>query len=274
MLNKIVQSSISSKNARVTCFGDKPAADRGIFKLAKKFFATAALAALVSLAGSSAIISHESIGITAVQEAAPDIYGNEKDSSKLSDKMFDNGKLFLAIATLIENVKTEVYYDAAGANIGIGYCIDRQMKDHGVDAVMNDLHQAGIPARQARLLTGSPDERSMAHIAVTQAINLLDITSDRYVKAAKKWLGNEHYDHLTDMQKTAITYLVYNVGAHHISGFKKLKSAIIAGHAGKIKHNITPMFRAQNGKWQKNDRVGSLLTATWFSKPNARPKQI
>lgn len=272
ILNEMVQAAIEADPVSVTCYGEKPASDRGIYKIINKALAVSMLLVTAALMQSSCEKNTHLESIAqpaAVIQYDEDIdtitYDHITERTDLSEKLFDDGNLFLSLATMIENVKTEVYYDSGGANIGMGYCIDRQIKDSGVDAVLHDLKRAKIPNDQAALLIGSKREKSRAHITVTQAVNLLDITTDRYRSAAKSWLGNDNFESLTDMQKTAITYLTYNVGANHIHGFKRLKAAILDGHDERVKKNLAPMFRDASGAWQKNRRVGDVLSVTWNS---------
>ena len=169
---------------------------------------------------------------------------------------------FLAMATQVERPATEPYFDAAGANIGMGYCIPQRRAAYGDQHVREDFAMAGINGKTIELLM-SADRKAVetARITQAQALRLLMITKEDYLQRAKKVVGADVFDSLSVERQSALAYLSYN---SNLGGFRRLPQAIAAGHETEAMREMTPSFRTEKGgKLQRNYRLASYLWAAW-----------
>jgi len=168
---------------------------------------------------------------------------------------------FLAIATQVEVPSTKPYFDAAGANIGMGYCIPQRLAAYGEPHVRDDFAKAGIDEKTSDLLLSKKrGDVLSAEITQSQALRLLMVTKEDYLLRAKRAVGEDVFNSLSVERQSALAYLSYN---SNLSGFKKLPQAIAAGRETQAMREMTPSFRNENGALQKNYRLASYLWAAW-----------
>lgn len=283
-MNESVELALHKGQNNIKYYGDKPAHARGVVSLIKLAAVSAMFAAVAMWHGignnnhdtqnpkeyASQIVNQisgtVSNGVVRAGFQGSPSYDDVADSHELSLRLFKNGKSFMSLATMIEDLRTTVYYDVGGANIGMGYCITKQLSERGEEAVRDDMKKSHIPKDMIELLLGTRKEQKSASITVNQAVNLLDISTRMYERAASNWLGEDKFNNLTEMQRVSLTYLAYNVGIDNLQGFKKLKTAIIAGRDDQVAKHIVPYYKSEEGKWVRNERAGDILTDTWSNK--------
>lgn len=274
---------MNSKNFRhedgmtsIISYGLKPRSDRPIFSI------ISGKAIIAFAAATAALLSTGSIEYQVQKPKAEQIKANDIDYDGMSKEAIYQSLIkadepFKAIAVLLEDVKTTVYYDSGGRNIGAGYLLTKQIASKGRGMVVAELTSAGIPLQKAMTITDprSPD-RDKIVITKAQAIKLLSINQVEYERAASKWLGQENYDNLDASQQAAVAYLAYNVGATKLSKFTSLKSAIKDEHEGLIEKHLKVNYKDKHGHVIENKRVGTVLQSAFLTPDDAPfvPKKL
>ena len=230
-------------------------------------------------------ISIEKLGLT---------MSDNRDS--IVEKALDNNENFMAFAVRLEDIKTTVYYDPGGANIGAGFCITKQLELHPREDVIKMLEDAKIDHTTAVSLTDpkmtdlkkpkkklakglsiSPESALILTKSLQKSYEATLISAFDTAGASvnpKKGLtqGAELFNKLSANEKASYTWLNYNAD---ISRFKRLNKAIYTSHddgatsrqkaAAKaiIMNNLAPMYR-DNGTLVKNTRAEAYLTSGMY----------
>lgn len=230
-------------------------------------------------------IAIEKLGIT---------ISDNRDS--IVEKALDNNENFMAFAVRLEDIKTTVYYDPGGANIGAGFCITKQLELHPRDEVVKMLEDAKIDHDTAIALTDpkmtdlkkpkkklskglsiSPESALILTKSLQKSYEATLISAFDTAGASvnpKKGLnqGLELFNKLSPNERASYTWLNYNAD---ISKFKRLNKAIYTSHddnstprqkaAAKtiIMNNLAPMYR-DNGTLVKNTRAEAYLTSGMY----------
>jgi len=169
---------------------------------------------------------------------------------------------FLALAVTVERLRTKSYYDVAGANIGMGYCVPMRLAVYGKARVTQDFEQAGMSREQiSDMLSGNRKKVLGVEITQSEALRLLMITKSDYVELARNVAGAKAFASMSLERQTALTYLAYN---SNIGQFSQLASALAHGHDLEAMGEMVPSFRmSADAPLQKNYRLGSYLWAAW-----------
>ena len=209
----------------------------------------------------------------------------QDDVKSLSIKALSAGESFLAIAIRLEEPRKKVYFDGCGANIGLGYCLDVQVKNKGKDKVIDELTNAGVSKIDAQVLTSDKVIKKHSRSAVknisisnTSILALTKYLQDEYTTIAKNAVnGSGEIDYWsklpTDIQD-ALSWLTYNTG--DIAPFKKLLTsvrAITTDLSDKdmskqykiIALQIAPYFRdpEDNTKFIENKRAAAFILTSF-----------
>lgn len=267
-------------HAKIHCYGDNPAEKRGIVSLVKLYSAIALTLAAAQVIGDSSnmMISGARIATGVIQKMSPtpsvdrSIIKASDRSSILAQSIdpelgVDERAIqsFVEIASKIESIKTTVYRDSGGENIGIGYCITKQLANKGRAGVVGDLRSAGISDATIHNILGSRAQQKKVVITTAQSIALLKVVAPDYVKICKQWLTPEVFDKLTPEQQAVPLWMTYNSGTN-VKSFKKFKHAV--SHHQDISQHVAPSFKVKDAggiHWVKNDRAGSILATAWKS---------
>lgn len=170
---------------------------------------------------------------------------------------------FLSLATAVEDVKTKVYFDPAGANIGMGYNITLRSAEFGEERVESDLVAAGMRESHAKALAeGERKAAKAASISVPGAVILLEKTAEDYRERAREDLGAEIFDKLPEHKQAALAYLAYNAG--DIRDFRKMLRAIRSGDDQRAMMEMSTWWRDSEGKFQENHRLRAWVQAAWL----------
>lgn len=212
---------------------------------------------------------------------------DEDDVSSLSIKALSAGEPFLALAIRLEDPRKKVYYDGCGANIGLGYCIDVQVKNKGKDKVIDELVTSGVSEKDAKILTSDKvikkhSRSAVKDISITNhsILFLTKYLQPEYETVAKAAVnGTEEIDYWNKLPKdtqAALTWLTYNTG--DIAPFKKLLKAVraittdlsdkeMAKNYKIIALQIAPYFRdpEDNTKFIENKRAGAIILTGFTS---------
>lgn len=193
---------------------------------------------------------------------------NVRQSDTVADiaKKWLNVDPFISLALMVEHAPTTPYIDAAGVNVGAGYCVTVRQKAHGATRVKEDLLSAGFtPAEVGIIMAGKRQELKKVDVSLEKSVKLLLRTKSEYKAAAKSAVGDDVFNSLGQNQKAALAYLSYNTGSIH--KFKKLVSALRTGDITEALKNMTPKFKQAQGKWQPNHRLGAWVKATFLGTP-------
>lgn len=230
-------------------------------------------------------VSIEKLGLT---------MSDNRDS--IVEKALDNNENFMAFAVRLEDIKTTVYYDPGGANIGAGFCITKQLELHPRAEVIKMLEDAKIDHETAVALTNpkmtdlkNPKRKLAKGLSISpESALILTKSLQKSYEATliaafdtagatvnpKKGLnqGSELFKKLSANERASYTWLNYNAD---ISRFKRLNKAIYTSHddnatprqkaAAKalIMNNLAPMYR-DNGTLVKNTRAEAYLTSGMY----------
>ncbi len=186
--------------------------------------------------------------------------------SEIAQKALESDR-FIALALMVENIPERPYVDAAGVNVGAGYCVTKRLAALGKEKVAADLAFAGFSEAHIKDLLSQKKEAQLSHIHVTkaQAISLLMITKPEYEQMAKKAIGAPFFDALKPEKQDTLTYLTYNTGGLHT--FKKLVQAIRSAQPQAALQEMTPRWKSENGKWNLNHRLRAWAQASFLGKP-------
>lgn len=193
----------------------------------------------------------------------------DDDTSSAAKKLYDHDKKFMALAVVIEGLKTEPYYDSGGVNIGMGYCVDKRIESVGIEQVKNELKKAGISqdninlilqdsTQGTRLNQKTKKEILNIHISPQQSLALLEQTAPQYREQAKNAIGAEIFNKLSAEEQDIWTYFAWNTG-DNMPKFVKLLNGIRAGDAFTVLNNVTPKFKDDSNAWHSNDRLGMAI---------------
>lgn len=174
------------------------------------------------------------------------------------------GEHFAALAVSIEGIATKPYWDGAGPNIGMGYCIRCRVASLGEEQVRADFHRAGLIESDVDTLLGS-DRAALAQVELTvhQAVRLLGITESDYRTRARDIVGAGTFDRLPSHRQAALTWLSYNTGEGLVR-FHRLLSAVRQGRHVDAMGELTPHF-THRGQRRANARAGAWLMAAYWS---------
>lgn len=170
---------------------------------------------------------------------------------------------FMALALGVEDVPARAYVDAAGANVGAGYCVEMRRRIHGDTQIAAELAQAGFEFEEIESLM-SRDEQRVESVKVdnAQALRLLVITKPQYAELARNAVGAAVFDALPSHKQDALAYLSYNTGAP--ASFVKLIQAVRAGDEVAALSEFAPSFTLGKGQKIKNHRLRAWVQATWI----------
>lgn len=188
----------------------------------------------------------------------------DMNNQEIISKLYSTGHRFEALAMTLEGLETKPYRDGCGLNVGMGYCIDARVREHGIEHVKNDLLTSGISEMNVAILMGN--DRSLQNTVTldrTQAVALLGITKEGYETRARDIVGQKAFDRLEPNQKAVITWLSYNTG-DGLNSFNSLKQAIRNNDTLEASKHLTPYF-SDGGKMVPNMRAGSWLMASYYS---------
>lgn len=194
----------------------------------------------------------------------PFLITEEMNNQEIISKLYSTGHRFEALAMTLEGLETKPYRDGCGLNVGMGYCIDARVREHGIEHVKNDLLTSGISDMNVAILMGN--DRNLQNTVTldrTQAVALLGITKEGYETRARDIVGQKAYDRLDVNQKAVITWLSYNTG-DGLNSFNSLKQAIRNSDTLEASKHLTPYF-SDGGKMVPNMRAGSWLMASYYS---------
>lgn len=179
-------------------------------------------------------------------------------------KLFDLNKPFQALAVTLEGLETKPYRDGCGLNVGMGYCIDARVREHGTARVRQDLLGAGLTGLQTDALLGNdrPTQDSV-ELSGTQALALLALTEGDYRNRARTFVGGKTFDGLPAHRQAVLTWLSYNTG-EGLGNFRSLLTAVRLDQPGEAVQHMTPYF-SQGGQMVPNARAGSWLMAAYWS---------
>jgi GH24 family phage-related lysozyme (muramidase) len=177
----------------------------------------------------------------------------------------DETSRFMALAVTVEGVRTQPYWDSAGLNIGMGYCITRRLAEEGPERVRADLTQVGLAPTTVAVLMGK-DRRAQRAVSLSQeqAIALLRLVAPDYRARARAFIGAEAFDGLDEHKRNALTELTYNTGPN-IEQFHHLRDAVRANRPVEAISHITPTYRDSDGTLVRNTRAGAYLAAAFWS---------
>lgn len=211
-------------------------------------------------------------------------------------KSLQHNENFMAFAVRLEDIKTTVYYDPGGANIGAGFCITKQLSTHSRDEVIKMLEDAKIDHNTAVELTNpkitdlkrhnkklakglniSPESaliltKSLQKTYQSTLISAFDSVGVSMNPKKGDNQGQDLFNKLSPNEKAAYTWLNYNAD---ISKFKRLIRAIyvLHGEDSTIKQkaiakniiikNLAPMYR-ENGTLVKNTRAEAYLVSGMY----------
>lgn len=256
----------------IICYGPRPKSERPLFSVIASSAATSFAVSIMLLLSTGQLNQKNEVITSKLPVDAINMEPNYENMSKesISNALIEKNEPFKAIAVLLEDVRTDVYYDSGGRNIGAGYLLSKQIASKGRAGVIAELTSAGVPVKSALALTDSrsPD-RDRVTITKGQAIRLLSINQLEYERAASKWLGKEVYADLSPSQQAAVAYLAYNVGATKLSKFAALRKAIQQSDEGLINKHLKVNYRNGDGDIIENKRVGSVLKTAFLSEEDA-----
>lgn len=171
---------------------------------------------------------------------------------------------FLALAITVEHYKPHPYWDSAGLNVGMGYCITRRLREAGEPQVRQDLTQAGLAAPDIAVLLGK-DRRAQAQVTLSeeQAVALLRQVTPEYTARARAFVGAATFDALPEHRQAALTWLAYNTGPH-LDQFHRLRQAVVDNRPEQALDHLTPTFN-DGGTLVSNARAGAYLAAAYWS---------
>lgn len=176
---------------------------------------------------------------------------------------------FMALALGVEDVPGRAYMDAAGANVGAGYCVEMRRRIYGDAQIAAELAQAGFkPAEVASLMSRQEALVESVEVDNAQALRLLSITKPQYSTLARNAVGPSVFDALPSHKKDALTYLAYNTGTP--ASFVKLMQAVRAVAALS---ELAPSFALGKGRKVKNHRLRAWAQAAWIG-PEALGKAL
>lgn len=171
---------------------------------------------------------------------------------------------FMALAIAIERLPARGYMDAAGANVGAGYCVSRRLKDHGARKVRADLARAGFRQDQIEaLVSEAPARVEATRVSQEQGLRLLSLMKPEYQSAAVRAIGEELWGRLPENKRAALTYLSYNTG--DVGQFKKLIRAARKGNEIEALRQMSVEWTDQRGRDRKNHRLRAWTQAAWAS---------
>ena len=185
-------------------------------------------------------------------------------AQQVAQKLYALGHPFQALAVTLEGIETKPYRDVCGLNVGMGYCIDARLREHGVARVQQDLLRSGLgPAQVADLLGNDRRSQDAVRLTRTQALSLLSLTESDYRVRARDLIGPKVFDALPQHRQAALTWLSYNTG-EGLGRFSRLLTAVRQDRTGEAVEHMTPFF-AQNGQMVPNARAGAWLMAAYWS---------
>lgn len=280
---------LSSAPEAIFAFGPRPAEKRSFFAglaMAAKASAIALPMALMSgMSAQLAIDAAERSAQKAAEWAAAEakhviqaaartptpgewlakkLKGSPEDTSNYEvARLIAEKDTFLSLATAVESVKTQVYYDPAGANIGMGYCITIRAIEYGPDRVKEDLAGAGMEEAKAEALAaGKAKAAKGASITLPGAVLLLEKTASDYREIARADVGEETFDNLPEHKQAVLSYLAYNAG--ELKGFKRLLRAVRSGDDPAAMREMAPWWRDSDGVMKENHRLRAWAQAAWM----------
>lgn len=170
---------------------------------------------------------------------------------------------FMALALSVENVPDRAYVDAAGANVGAGYCIEIRRRIYGEKIVASELARAGFDPREIESLMSREEERVVAVVVNdAQALRLLAITKPQYEKLARNAAGHAVFDALPAHKRDVLSYIAYNTGSP--GSFVKLMNAVRSGDDVAALSELAPSVDMGRGKLVKNHRLRAWAQAAWI----------
>lgn len=177
---------------------------------------------------------------------------------------------FMALAVTVESYASTPYWDAAGINVGMGYCITRRVKEEGAERVRQDLTAAGLSAADVTTLMGH-DRRAQKKVVIEEdkAVALLRQVAPDYQARARAFVGETTFDSLPDNRKAALTWLAYNTGPN-IEQFDRLRKAVQTDRPEQALGHLTPTYRDASGSLVPNHRAGAYLAAAYWSENGLR----
>ena len=184
--------------------------------------------------------------------------------AEVARQLLDAGERFAALAVSIEGIATKPYRDAAGLNIGMGYCIRCRVASLGVERVRADFRIAGVSESDIDALLGR-DRAAQDRVRLTQlqALALLGATEEGYRTRARDIVGPAHFDRLPSHRQAALTWLSYNTG-DGLTRFHRLLSAVHQNRHVDALAELTPHFH-HGGQRVPNARAGAWLMAAYWS---------
>lgn len=189
---------------------------------------------------------------------------DDMSNHQIITKLYEKGHGFEALAMTLEGLETKPYRDGCGLNIGMGYCIDARVREHGVDHVKNDLIGAGLPETSVAMLMGNDRKlQNSVELNRSQAVALLGITKNDYQTRARDIVGQRTFDGLSKNKQAVLTWLSYNTG-EGLGNFNNMLSAVRKNDTTEAVKHMTPYF-SDGGKMVPNMRAGSWLMASYWS---------
>lgn len=209
----------------------------------------------------------------------------EDDVKSLSIKALSSGESFLAIAIRLEDPRKKVYFDGCGANIGLGYCIDVQVKNKGKSKVIQELVTAGVDKNDAAILTSDKVIKkhsrsavkniSISNVSILALTKYLQTEYEEQAKLAVNGTGEvDYWSKLPKDIRDSLSWLHYNTGK--LDGFKKLLTSVRAittdlsdkemkKHYKIISLQIAPFFRNPDdpAQFMENKRAAAFILTSF-----------
>lgn len=174
---------------------------------------------------------------------------------------------FMALAVTVESYAHTPYWDTAGLNVGMGYCITRRLQEQGPTRVRGDLISAGLASSDVVTLMGHDHHaQKKVNISEAQAVALLREIAPDYEARARAFVGAPTFNALPAHRQAALTWLAYNTGPN-LDQFKRLRTAVQGNHPDQALTHLTPLYRNHSGAMVANQRAGAYLVAAYWSEP-------
>lgn len=189
-------------------------------------------------------------------------------SEEIPDRLHAIGESFLELATRAEGFSPQAYHDAAGWNIGFGYCITRRVGRDSTEA-REELAAAWVsPADIDALILGPAARRQQVVLTPFQGIRLLEVVGAKARAAARATMGAS-FDALPPHRQAVLTWLAYNAGSTGFSKFRTLHDAVRRNDTLVAVASLMPWYRTRTGRLAPNRRAGALLQAAYTAPPVA-----
>lgn len=174
--------------------------------------------------------------------------GTPKNVYEMALSVYDESPVAAMIMTA-EGLQLNPYADNKGTAIGFGY----NMGMHSQKQNMLNLRKVGVSAEDAgHIVAGKVPPGKRYALTTEQAVKLLDITMEPYVKQAKEVYGTG-WSFLPDHAKSVLIDMSYNTG--NVAQFRKTISLFKEGKLHEASKQLTLKYADRDtGKMVSNDR--------------------